>query len=605
MTTRYFYNDKGQLKRVSQPGQADTVFEYDDLGNQIRTGLDTNSTETLDGNDRITESETFFEKTGDDWWRKTVRRVYAKDSDDTTTDVSVRKALLTGLGSDGQVSESVAEDIHGNETVAKTFMNRAAKSRTQRTDYPDSSNDAVSVSVNGLLVSSLSKTGVETTYNYDALGRRTGTVDPRTGETVTHYNDRGEADFIEDPKGNRIQYTYDPVTGRKDTYANAMSKTTRYMHNDRGQTTHTWGEAAEPVKFVYDSYGRMAEMHTFRGGSGWDGEEWPADTGEADITRWHYDEVSGLLLFKEYDDGKGVTYTYTDSGKIETRTWARKNGAEPLVTTYIYDPVTGDLRDIDYSDSTQDIGFTYDRMGRQKTVTDAAGTRIFSYNDSRLMLETETITGIYDRVITRTYDTEYVPGRSTGFNIGTDYSVTYGYEPDTGRFGSVSWNSSETASYTYEPNSDLLHSLTVGTEFKTTYQYEPERNLKTQIKNEFGSQTVSQYDYEYNEQGLRTSLVTDGSAFSGVMPGPDAQVADYMTNSLNQYTDITTTVNSDQQVTDSPKYDDDGNLTEISDYPGSLKYSYNAENRLVSAAPELPLQGDIKVEFVYDYMGDG
>ncbi|MCP4345869.1 MAG: hypothetical protein GY795_10130, partial [Desulfobacterales bacterium] len=58
--------------------------------------------------------------------------------------------------------------------------------------------------------------------------------------------------------------------------------------------------------------------------------------------------------------------------------------------------------------------------------------------------------------------------------------------------------------------------LTVGTEFKTTYQYEPERNLRTQIKNEFGSQTVSQYDYEYNEQGSRTSLVTDGSAFGGV-----------------------------------------------------------------------------------------
>ncbi|MCP4109410.1 MAG: hypothetical protein GY749_28445 [Desulfobacteraceae bacterium] len=145
--------------------------------------------------------------------------------------------------------------------------------------------------------------------------------------------------------------------------------------------------------------------------------------------------------------------------------------------------------------------------------------------------------------------------------------------------------------------------LTVGTEFKTTYQYEPERNLKTQIKNEFGSQTVSQYDYEYNEQGSRTSLVTDGSAFGGVMPGPDAQVADYMTSSLNQYTDITTTVNSDQQVTDIPVYDDDGNLTEISDYPGSLKYSCNAENRLVSAAPELPMQDDTKVEFVYDCMG--
>ncbi|MCP4345580.1 MAG: RHS repeat-associated core domain-containing protein, partial [Desulfobacterales bacterium] len=86
-------------------------------------------------------------------------------------------------------------------------------------------------------------------------------------------------------------------------------------------------------------------------------------------------------------------------------------------------------------------------------------------------------------------------------------------------------------------------------------------------------------------------------------PGTDAQIADYMTNSLNQYTDITTTVNSDQQVTNVPVYDDDGNLTEVSDYPGSLKYSYNAENRLVAAAPELPMQDDTKVEFVYDYMG--
>ncbi|MCP4348643.1 MAG: hypothetical protein GY795_24450, partial [Desulfobacterales bacterium] len=74
------------------------------------------------------------------------------------------------------------------------------------------------------------------------------------GETETHYSDRGEVDYIEDPKENRIQYTYDPVTGRKDAYVNAMTKTTRYLYNDRGQATHTWGEAAEPVKFVYDSY---------------------------------------------------------------------------------------------------------------------------------------------------------------------------------------------------------------------------------------------------------------------------------------------------------------------------------------------------------------
>ncbi|MCP4130222.1 MAG: RHS repeat protein, partial [bacterium] len=221
------------------------------------------------------------------------------------------------------------------------------------------------------------------------------------------------------------------------------------------------------------------------------------------------------------------------------------------------------------------------------------------------MLETEAITGLYNRAITRTYDTEDVPGRPTGFSIGADYSVTYGYEPDTGRFGSVSWNSDaseHTAAYTYEPNSDLLHGMTVGDRFKTTYQYESERNLRTQIKNEFDSQTVSVYDYLYNEQGSRTSLETDGSAFSGGITAT-AQTAAYMTNSLNQYTDITTAKTPDPQITNVPEYDDDGNLTGISDDPGTLRYSYNGENRLIAAAPELPMQGDKKVEFVYDYMG--
>ncbi|MCP4491293.1 MAG: hypothetical protein GY820_28855, partial [Gammaproteobacteria bacterium] len=278
---------------------------------------------------------------------------------------------------------------------------------------------------------------------------------------------------------------------------------------------------------------------------------------------------------------------------------------------------TGDLTDIDYSDSTQDIGFTYNRLGQQQTVTDALGTRTFSYNDSKLMPETETITGLYSKVVTRTYDTADVPGRPTGFNIGADYSITYGYEPDTGRFGSVSWNSdasAHTAAYTYEPDSDLLHDLTVGDRFKTTYRYEPERNLRTQVKNEFDSQTVSVYDYLYNEQGLRTSLETGGSAFSGGTVAPDVKPAAYTANSLNQYTDIITTMNPGQYIPGqdiipaeyimtNPGYDDDGNLTGISDDPGTLRYSYNAENRLIAAAPELPMQGDRKVEFVYDYMG--
>jgi len=74
-------------------------------------------------------------------------------------------------------------------------------------NYPDSETDAISVVVRGLLVSATDKSGVEQTYSYDALGRRTGIADPRTGTAITQYNNMGQVYYIEDAAGNRTLYT--------------------------------------------------------------------------------------------------------------------------------------------------------------------------------------------------------------------------------------------------------------------------------------------------------------------------------------------------------------------------------------------------------------
>ncbi len=338
--------------------------------------------------------------------------------------------------------------------------------------------------------------------------------------------------------------------------------------------------------------------------TGLNGNEWPEATkGTAAITRWHYDEATGLLMGKEYDDGKGVSYTYDTGGQLETRQWARLNNGNPLVTTYGYDPNTGELTSIDYSDNIQDIAFTYDRLGRQKTITDAVGTRVFGYN-SQLQQETETITGIYNKVITRTYETAGVPGRATGFNLGAGYAVTYGYEAGTGRFRSVNWSAggkSDTATYSYVPNSDLVYQLSTTFGLATTYAYEADRNLKTQVKNEFNAQLISQYDYNYNNLGLRDHMDTSGSAFTGTPIEPTPETSTYTTNTLNQYTQITK--DNGQQTTYTLTYDDDGNLTSIITTGATKVYKYNAENRLIAVEPSTPINGNTKVEFVYDYMG--
>jgi YD repeat-containing protein len=207
-------------------------------------------------------------------------------------------------------------------------------------------------------------------------------------------------------------------------------------------------------------------------------------------------------------------------------------------------------------------------------------------------------------VIALTYETAGIPGRATGFNLGAGYTVTYGYEAGTGRFRSVDWSAggqTGNAVYGYLNNSDLIEQLTINNSLITTYSYESNRNLKTQVKNEFNSQLISQYDYTYNSLGLRDHMDTSGSAFTGTPIEPTPETSTYMTNSLNQYTQITK--NDGQQTTDTLTYDDDGNLSSIASGSSNKLYKYNAENRLVSIEPATPVNGNTKIEFVYDYMG--
>ena len=91
---------------------------------------------------------------------------------------------------------------------------RATGTETRTTDFPDATTDAVEVSVDGLLVSSQSKTGATRSYAYDALGRRIQETDPRTGASLTTYDAQGRTASVTDPAGNTVTYAYDPTTGR-------------------------------------------------------------------------------------------------------------------------------------------------------------------------------------------------------------------------------------------------------------------------------------------------------------------------------------------------------------------------------------------------------
>src|SRR5438105_11859173 len=105
-------------------------------------------------------------------------------------------------------------------------------------------------------------------------------------------------------------------------------------------------------------------------------QNYAGNSGSA-TTTWSYDQYRGFLTGKTYDGGAaGPAYTYTAAGRLATRVWARG-----ITTTYSYN-AAGDQSAIAYSDGvTPAVGYSYDRRGRQATITQGVTTTTRSFDD--------------------------------------------------------------------------------------------------------------------------------------------------------------------------------------------------------------------------------
>jgi RHS repeat-associated protein len=648
------FDASGRLLLTSTSGMANTLYEYDELGQQVRSGLDINGSSALEpaSSDRISESEMRYTQGSGDWWQETIQRVYAAENVATATVIGVQRTRANGFVAAGVVEEQITTDIHGNETRSWVTLDRNQATETRNVYYPDSDTTETQTISRGALLYSTSKTGVTTTFEYDALSRRSGVIDPRTGKVTTHYDEHGWVDYVEDAAAYRTLYGYDQETGRKVSETNALGKVAHFAYDSQGRLLRTWGETNYPVKQEYDDYGRLVRMTTYRGEAEWNSLEWPADTGPGDLTTWQFDEATGLLSAKYDAAGKSATYTYTTGGRLGTRTWARRTEAgDPIVTTYTYSPETGELTTVDYSDGTPDISYIYDRLGRQQTVTDAIGSRTFTYT-ATLEQQDEQLAGLFTETITREYDDAEgeVPGRVTGVNLGSDYHVSYDYD-SKGRMNNVAWlvsGSGGHLQYSHLGNSNLIGFQQYNAGLWVSYGYEAHRDVRTSVRHETPQYQIrSLYGYVYDGAGRRTSVTNQGSAFtqsafnkydydersqlaqSRRYLGADVNnTAQQVTSQRRYYTydpignratgtvayDLHNTYTSNQLnqynlVADDyggsvlMEYDDDGNMTAYTPGGQTTLYRWDAENRLVAVEPSDPLSGDRRISYRYDYLG--
>ena len=273
----------------------------------------------------------------------------------------------------------------------------------------------------------------------------------------------------------------------------------------------------------------------------------------------------------KYPGNAGTTYTYTPGGRLLTRTWARTVGGNALTTTYGYD-AAGNRTLVDYSDGTPDVGNTYTRFGEMESMSDATGTRSYTY-DGLLRPVGENLPAFYgNRILSRGIDSL---GRSSGMAVGVsgnlegDYVVAYGYDA-AGRLAGVQ-DASTTWSYGIVAGSGNLVSGVTSGFSNVAYDYESDRDLVSEISNKIGATTLSAYAYSNNLLGQRTVRSQSGSAFASTS-------AD--TFSYNGTGELTGAVNDVESARSfAYNYDGIGNRNTASANTTTTTYAANALNQ--------------------------
>lgn len=551
-----FYDDAtigpGRLYKTTRTGYAPTRFAYDHLGSVVRSGLDIGDNGlVLASTDRISDTDTAYELISNFWWLTTTSRIYPTANSSTAVTTGVSRTRLTGFTGSVQ-AESKVTDGEGNCTTTTVSVTRSTKTVTTSTTSDGLSNYTTTTTINGLADNSTGYDGLINEQEYDALGRPWKSVDSRNKTTTTaYYTGTALVETVTDPASVVIQTNDYDTNGRLAWAQNAGGHKVRYAYNTRGQLTHQWGAGAYPLAYGYDStYGDRTTLSTYRGGSNWDASSWPAGTtGTADTTTWTYDEASSLLWKKTDAAGKYVSYNYNSRGQVWVRTWARE-----VTTTYGYDSNTGELTGQDYSDSTPDVTFAYNRLGQLDSVTDHTGTWDYVYDAAKPWRQAATPlpSSFYGtRYWIPLYDDSALVGRYKGFRVGLsnnpednptgEIEQVYGFSADSARIISLTTErpntlATRTFTYAYKRNAPWIRALGIDgmSDFKVERRYEGEddaepdsevlgvsddtRPLLTKIETKWGSTSVVKFAYTHNSLWQRSVAVQSGTAYADYYP---------------------------------------------------------------------------------------
>jgi RHS repeat-associated protein len=471
---------------------------------------------------------------------------------------------------------------------------------------------------NGNVTSVKDPLGNTITKTYDQFGRMTQMTDPLGNVTQIQHDNRGNALALSDSlgvmksetvdsKGNITSVTLANGTTAQftyDTFGNAISVTdnvgltsTRQFDSMGHWTTASDSVHGSSVKFDEDAVDNLVRRRDPLGNIlsysyDSDGNRTGAVDQNGNSFTYQYDGANNQIA-TIFSDGSTYSRTYDFRGHVLTATNPAGN-----ISRYTYDKA-GQLTKMVFGDGRPDattLSYTFDAVGRPKTLTDGRGnTTTNTYDDAGRVTS---ITDALGRVTAMAYD---AGGRVTSIAHpnGTQEQVTYDvrnrptsntnadgtktqYNWDGLTLHSKTDEAGKTTTYTYD---GALHIMSVTDALGNKTQYTRDAAGRVSRVTDANGHTTS-YQYDADDR-LIQKVLPDGSFEQYTYDAnnnltsvqlTDGHVNKYVWNNMGRLTQIQY---FDGQVV-SFTYTPTGKRKTATTADGTTQYGYDSIDRLVS-----------------------
>ena len=508
LTGQTIENPSPPLYNPAHPDQnVRTETVYDAQGRTIATLANSGSID-----------RTYFDVLGRAWL--VVRNLMGQAIDHPTPpvydpahpDQNVRSETVYGPGGNveqaidtlGRVTHSCYDGLY---RVVKTIVNPTVSDPCQvYTPSGDADKDIASlITYDGLgnRLETSDPNKKTTTYEYDALYRLTGLLDPLQHRTGYEYDGNGNRVALTDANNVVTRYEYDGLDRLTAVIENYLPG----VNPDHEINVRT--------EYANDAIGNRRTIQDALN----------------HVTTFDYDAL-GRLIGESDPLAHTTTNTYNGAGNLVALLDANGN-----TTAYLYDGLHR-LAAVDYPEPDGDVYFSYDAAGNRALMTDTLGVTTWTYDGLNRPV------GITDPFIgTVEYSYDGV-GNRTSLTYPDSRVVTYTYDTNGNLYSVTNWEGL-TTTYAYDKAGRLL-TETLPNNVIANKSYDDAGHL-TNITYTLDQEILSGYQYVYDLLGNRTVL-TETIKLPGVVPSDVIFSDDFEFGDLNAWSGTKTSTQNYLQV---------------------------------------------------------